>query len=55
MKVKELILELIYHDPNAEIYFCNEEMDDNHWGCEVKIDGANGEDVSIVTTIEDER
>ena len=53
MKVKELILELIHYDPNAELYFWNEEMSDNHWGCEVKVDEANGKDLSIITSIED--
>ena len=54
MKLKKLILELKQYDPNTEVYFWNEETSDNHWGCEVKIDGANKKDLSIFTTVEDE-
>jgi len=55
MKVKELILELIHYHPDTELYFWNEETSDNHWGCEIKIDSANGKDLSIFTTVENER
>jgi len=50
MKVRDLILELIEYEPDTELYFWSEDQLDNHWECEVKIDGANGEDLSIITS-----
>jgi len=55
MKVKDLIKDLSKFDKELEIVFYNETLDENHWGCELNIDNANGKDLIIVPTIEDEK
>jgi len=53
MKVKDLIKYLSQFDKNLDVVFYNDTLDENHWGCELNIDDANGKDLIIVPTIED--
>ena len=53
MTVKDLIKHLSKFDEKLDVVFYNETLDENHWGCELNIDDANGKDLIIVPTIED--
>ena len=53
MTVKDLIKYLSKFDEKLDVVFYNETLDENHWGCELNIDDANGKDLIIVPTIED--
>ena len=44
---------VVCFDENLDVVFYNETLDENHWGCELNIDDANGKDLIIVPTIED--
>ena len=54
MTVKDLIKYLSKFDEKLDVVFYNETLDENHWGCELNIDDANGKDLIIVPTIEDQ-
>ena len=42
MTVKDLIKYLSKFDEKLDVVFYNETLDENHWGCELNIDDANG-------------